>query len=98
MAEPSGRSTCASTVVRKPPRVNPGVERVARTLRVLSAVPAVPEPALPSLWPRSYQTIRCGCPIHAAGTTWLGHPRRINGRARVAGEHRISVAWRVDHV
>jgi hypothetical protein len=25
-----------------------------------------------------YRGIRCECPIHAAGTTWLGHPRRIN--------------------
>ncbi len=29
-------------------------------------------------WHRPYQNIRCECPIHAAGTTWLGHPRRIN--------------------
>ena len=31
------------------------------------------------------QRIRRECPIHAAPTTWLGHSRRINGRARVAG-------------
>jgi hypothetical protein len=31
-------------------------------------------------WHRPYQNIRCECPIHAAGTAWLGHPRRINRR------------------
>jgi hypothetical protein len=41
---------------------------------------------LPSLRHRPYQIIRCGCPIHAAPATWLGHSRRINGRARVASE------------
>jgi hypothetical protein len=40
---------------------------------------------LPSLlrhlprWHHPYRGIRCECPIHAAGTTWLGHPRRMNG-------------------
>ena len=48
------------------------------------------ESALPSLWHRPYQGIRRGCPSHAAGATWLGHPRRIRGagprrRAGVAG-------------
>ena len=28
---------------------------------------------------RPYQTIRRGCPSHAAAATWLGHPRRIRG-------------------
>ena len=31
---------------------------------------------LASLWHPPYQIIRCGCPTHAAGTTWLGHPHR----------------------
>ena len=30
-------------------------------------------------WHHQHRGIRCECPIHAAGTTWLGHPRRING-------------------
>ena len=37
---------------------------------------------LSSLWHRPYQAIRRGCPIHAAGTTWLGHSRRIRGPDR----------------
>src|SRR5690348_12604280 len=32
---------------------------------------------LQSLRHRPYQVIRCGCPIHAAPATWLGHSRRI---------------------
>jgi hypothetical protein len=41
---------------------------------------------------RPYRGIRCECPIHAAGTTWLGHPRRINGEGqrppgRIASHH-----------
>ena len=45
------------------------------------------ESELSSLWHHPYQLIRRECPIHAAPTTWLGHPRRIRGpdRARQAG-------------
>jgi hypothetical protein len=28
-----------------------------------------------------HRGIRCECPIHAAGTIWLGHPRRMKGRS-----------------
>src|SRR5690348_4660518 len=41
------------------------------------------ERRIPSLWHRPYQMIRRGCPIHAAGTTWLGHSRRKIGRTCV---------------
>ena len=37
---------------------------------------------LQSLWHRTHQIIRCGCPIHAAPTTWLGHPRLKPGPGR----------------
>jgi len=30
-----------------------------------------------SRWHHQHRGVRCECPIHAAGTTWLGHPRRI---------------------
>jgi hypothetical protein len=40
---------------------------------------------LPPPWPHPYQIIRCGCPIHAAGTTWLGHSRHIRGVDRAGG-------------
>jgi uncharacterized OsmC-like protein len=33
-------------------------------------------------WHHQHRGIRCECPIHAAGTTWLGHPRRMNGRGQ----------------
>ena len=38
-------------------------------------------------WHHPHRGIRCECPIHAAGTTWLGHSRRINSRggSRQAG-------------
>ena len=42
------------------------------------------ESGLASLWHRPYQIIRRGCPSHAAGATWLGHPRRIRGPERGA--------------
>jgi hypothetical protein len=32
-------------------------------------------------WHHPHRGIRCESPIHAAGTTWLGHSRRINSRA-----------------
>src|SRR5690349_12108414 len=43
-------------------------------------------------WHHQQRGIRCECPIHAAGTTWLGHPRRINGEGqrppgRIASHH-----------
>ncbi len=47
-----------------------------------------------SLWPRPYQIIRRGCLSHAAGATWLGHPRLIRGaglgrRARIGGHGNV---------
>ena len=33
-------------------------------------------------WHHQHRGIRCECPIHAAGTTWLGHPRRMNSRGQ----------------
>jgi hypothetical protein len=30
-------------------------------------------------WHHPHHGVRCERPIHAAGTTWLGHPRRLNG-------------------
>jgi hypothetical protein len=49
---------------------------------------------LQSLWRRSHHVIRCGCPIHAARTTWLGHPRRIagwhrDGRPGITGHENV---------
>ena len=36
-------------------------------------------------WHHRHRRIRCECPIHAAGTTWLGHSRRIRGPGRGPG-------------
>ena len=33
-------------------------------------------------WHHQHRGIRCGCPIQAAGTTWLGHPRRTKRRGQ----------------
>ena len=35
-----------------------------------------------------YRGIRCECPIHAAGTTWLGHSRLMKAGAAAAGPDR----------
>jgi hypothetical protein len=41
------------------------------------AAPPAPSRHLPRRH-HQHRGIRCECPIHAAGTTWLGHPRRIS--------------------
>ena len=43
------------------------------------------ESKLLSFWHRSSQIIRCGCPIHAARATWLGHSRRIRRAGQGGG-------------
>jgi hypothetical protein len=71
----------------RPPRVSRGCPIHVVLAQRRSACPPGAwmrerESGLPSLWHNPYHIIRCECPIHAAGTTWLGHPRRIRGPDR----------------
>ncbi len=53
-----------------------------------AARPGLPGPAARTLqprlprWPRQHQAIRRGCRVHAARTTWPGHPRLMRGGGR----------------
>ena len=53
----------------------------------------------PPRWHHQHRGIRCECPIHAAGTAWLGHSRRLNGwgSGRQAGSGATTVTAITPH-
>jgi hypothetical protein len=51
-----------------------------------SRSPSPQENGLQSLWQHPYRNIRRGCRVHAAPTTWLGHPRLIRRALKRPGQ------------